>query len=132
MLPDDSGEPFDYLCWTLALYRSGDLEAASNKLVQMMLRNIYLIPILRGLEPTRMDYWHGSNWEELDYAAMGPVEMFALWDEDALAWARQTYQSAEVQRVRERYIELYEPPNHEPVGPKRIQLASALSDMRRD
>ena len=58
VLPDDSGEPFDYLCWTLALYRSGDREAASHKLVQTMLRNIYLIPILLGLEPTRMDYWH--------------------------------------------------------------------------
>lgn len=84
-------EPFDYLCWTLALYRAGDLEATPNKLVQTMLGNIDLIPILLGLEPTQMDYWHGSNWEELDYAAMGPMEVFALWDEDAVTWARQTY-----------------------------------------
>ena len=63
---------------------------------------------------------------------MGPVEVFARWDEDALAWARQTYQSAEVQRVRERFIELFEQLNHEPVGPKRNQLVSAMSDMRRD
>jgi hypothetical protein len=48
--PDDIGEPFQYLCWTLALYRSGDLEAAARKLRQTMLSNLYLIPHLLGSE----------------------------------------------------------------------------------
>lgn len=132
VLPDDSGEPFDYLCWTLALLRSGDLEAASKKLVQTMLRNIYLLPVLLGLEPARMSYRHGSNWEELEYAAMGPVEVFALWDEESRAWARQTYESAEVQRVREQHVRICTQLSDEPVGPKRNQLVSELFAMRRD
>ena len=30
--PTDMGDPFHHLCWTLALYRSGDLAGASLKL----------------------------------------------------------------------------------------------------
>jgi len=44
--PDDTGEPFQYLCWSLALYRSGKLEAASKKLRRTMLMNLYLLPHL--------------------------------------------------------------------------------------
>ena len=33
--PDDVGEPVHFLCWTLALYRSGNTEAATQKLCQM-------------------------------------------------------------------------------------------------
>jgi tetratricopeptide (TPR) repeat protein len=32
--PDDSGDPLQYLCWTLALYRAGELEHATAKLRQ--------------------------------------------------------------------------------------------------
>jgi hypothetical protein len=35
--PDDVGEPMQYLCWTLALYRSGDIDAAVSKFCQTML-----------------------------------------------------------------------------------------------
>ena len=46
------GEPLDYLCWSLALYRAGDLEAAAKKLLQTMLRNLYLLPALLGINKT--------------------------------------------------------------------------------
>ena len=46
---DDAGEPFQYLCWTLALYRAGKIEAGTQKLLQTMLSNLYLIPHLVGL-----------------------------------------------------------------------------------
>ncbi len=52
-LPDDTGDPLDYLCWTLALYRSGDFEAASKKLLQTMLQNLYLLPTLIGADQDR-------------------------------------------------------------------------------
>lgn len=38
--PDDIGEPFHFLCWTLALYRSGDVAAATLRLRQTMLSNL--------------------------------------------------------------------------------------------
>jgi hypothetical protein len=38
--PDDIGEPGQYLCWTLALYRSGSPEKAADKLLQTALRTL--------------------------------------------------------------------------------------------
>ena len=46
--PDDSGDPLQYLCWTLALYRAGELEHATAKLRQTMLSNLYLLPPVTG------------------------------------------------------------------------------------
>ena len=129
VVPDDSGEPVDYLCWTLALYRAGDRPAASRKLVQTMLRNLYLIPALIGIAQPRLDIWHGSNWAEPDYAEYGVTEVAALWDADALEWARHEWESAAVQRVRERYLQLWMQLSHEPVGPTRSRLVEAMSRM---
>ncbi len=44
--PNDVGEPMQYLCWTLSLYRAGELEATTSKLRQTMLFNLYIIPHL--------------------------------------------------------------------------------------
>ena len=122
VVPDDSGEPFDYLCWTLALYRSGDIEAASRKLLQTMLRNLYLLPALIGTEQDRLEIWHGTNWAEKSYVQYAPAEVFALWDETALEWVKQMYQSPKFRDMRDRYIAIYRQLKSEPVGPKRSQL----------
>lgn len=122
VIPDDSGEPFDYLCWTLALYRSGDMEAAAAKLRQTMVRNLYLIPALIGEEPDIPEIRHGSNWEEPDYVEYAPPEYFALWDESELDWARKTYDSPPLREVRESYISICKQLESEPRGPKRSQL----------
>lgn len=121
-IPDDMGEPFDYLCWTLTLYRVGDLEAAAEKLRQTMLRNLYLIPALIGAEQDRLEMRHGTNWAEKEYAEYAPAEYFALWDEAALDWAAQTYHSAPFCEIREQYITICQQLDSEPVGPKRSQL----------
>ncbi|MCP4602199.1 MAG: hypothetical protein GY847_17065 [Proteobacteria bacterium] len=120
--PDDVGEPAQYLCWTLALYRSGNMEAASQKLRQTMLSNHYLIPHLLGLEQEDFDIWHGSNLAEKNYVQYVPPELFELWDEQALQWAKETYHSSKFCQVRERYIEIYEQLKNERPGPKRSQL----------
>jgi hypothetical protein len=120
--PDDSGEPFHLLCWALALYRSGNLGAATHKLRQAMLSNLYLIPHLLGEKQRRLDIWHGTNWAEPDYLLDAPPEFLRLWDGPALAWARTTYHSPEFARVRVRTIEIFEQLKHEPRGPRRSQL----------
>jgi len=122
VVPDDMGEPLDYLCWSLALYRAGDLEAAAKKLLQTMLRNLYLLPALLGIEQNRLDIWHGTNWAEKSYVQYAPAEVLALWDATALEWARQMYQSPNFREVRDRYITIYKQLQAEPVGPKRSQL----------
>jgi hypothetical protein len=45
--PDDSDDPLHVLCWTLALYRSGERNKAAAKLCQIMLSNPTLM-----LKPT--------------------------------------------------------------------------------
>ena len=122
VVPDDMGEPLDYLCWSLALYRAGDLEAAAKKLLQTMLRNLYLLPALLEIEQNRLDIWHGTNWAEKSYVQYAPAEVLALWDATALEWAKQMYQSPNFREVRDRYITIYKQLQAEPVGPKRSQL----------
>lgn len=100
--PDDSGEPEHFLCWTLALYRSGHSAAAEPKLLRAMLSNLYLIPHLLGREQPELDIWHGSNIDRKDYLPYIPPELLSLWDDAALQWARETYDSAKFSQVRDR------------------------------
>ena len=97
---------------------------ASLKLRQTMLSNLYLLPHLLGLAQDELDIWHGSNLAEKDYLQYAPPEMWTLWDEPALQWARERYESPELRRVRARYIEVYEQLKTEPPGPKRNELVS--------
>lgn len=120
--PDDSGDPLQYLCWTLALYRAGELEHAAAKLRQTMLSNLYLLPRLLGIAQDHIDMWYPSNLTEKDSIDGFPDEMFALWEPPALHWAHTVYASAPIQRVRRRYIAIYHQLKTEPPGPKRGRL----------
>ena len=128
--PDDSGEPFHRLCWVLAFYRSGNIDAAAQKLRETMLANLYLIPHLLGVEQDRLDIWHGTNWAEQDYLQYAPPEILRLWDPTALLWAQATYHSPEFHRVRARYIEILGQLKHERPGPRRSQLVSEAFRLR--
>jgi len=127
--PDDMGEPVQYLCWALALYRSGDIAGASRKLLQTMLLNLYLVPHLLGMPQDRLEIWHGSNWAEKSYLEYAPPELLALWDQRPLEWAKETYQSPKFRQVRARYIEIHEQLRHEPVGPRRSQLVKEAFEL---
>ena len=129
--PDDVGEPSQFLCWTLALYRAGNIEAATQKLRQTMLSNLYLIPHLLGLKQAELDIWHTSNLEQKDFITYIPPELFDLWDEEALQWANKTYHSPELSQVRDRTIEIYHQLQHEEPGPKRSQLVHEASELQR-
>jgi hypothetical protein len=129
--PEDVGEPFHCLCWALALYRSGDVPGATRKLLEAMLSNVYMIPHLLGIEQRDLDLWHGSNWEEKRYLQYAPDEIWSLWDKEALDWARETYTSEELRRVRAKYITLSEELKTQPTGSKRHRLVSELLRLRR-
>jgi len=128
--PDDIGEPFHYLCWTLALYRSGDVAAATLKLRHTMLSNLYLIPHLLGIEQEELSIEHGSNFEEKDYVRNADPAIMVLWDAPALQWVRETYQSREFCRVRDRYIHICGLLKDERPGPRRSELVRELFDLR--
>lgn len=120
--PDDSGYPMHLLCWTLALYQSGDREAATYKLRQTMLSNLYLIPHVLELEQADLDIWHGSNIAERHHIKDIPKEVFDLWGEEALEWLDDTYHSPTLARIRQRYIAIEHELKTEPRGPRRTQL----------
>jgi tetratricopeptide (TPR) repeat protein len=122
--PDDCGDPLQYLCWTLALYRAGDLEQAAAKLRQTMLSNLYLLPRLLGLPQAHIDMWYPSNLTEKAYSDGVPHEVLALWEPAALHWAHAVYTSAPMQRVQCRYIAIYHQLQTEPPGPKRSRLVN--------
>ena len=128
--PDDIGEPFQYLCWAYALYRSGDNQDAARKLAQTWFRNPYLISRLLGIEQPRLDIWHTSNWEMPEYVADGPNELFYLWDDEAIAWARDVYQQEWFKKVRAQYLEIRDRLTDEPVGPERSRLVEEMFRMR--
>ncbi|MBI5032942.1 MAG: hypothetical protein HZB51_20670 [Chloroflexi bacterium] len=129
--PDDMGEPFHYLCWALALYRSGDLVGASRRLRQAMLSNLYLLPHLLGIEQPKLNIRHGSNVDQKEYLQYLPHEFIELWDTKALQWARETFTSPESSRMRNRFIEIGRQLLNEPVGPNRKQLVAEEFELRR-
>jgi hypothetical protein len=120
--PDDSGEPSHFLCWTLVLYRAGQMEQAAAKLCQTMLSNLYLIPRLLGLDQDVIEMWHPSNLSEKSYVDSLPGELFAVWEPPALQWVYSLYHSKPMWRVRERYIAIYTQLQEEPPGPARSRL----------
>jgi hypothetical protein len=122
--PDDGGDPAQYLCWTLALYRAGDLEPATVKLRQTMLSNLYLLPRLLGMTQAHIDMWYPSNRTDKAYSESIPDEVLALWEPAALHWAHAVYTSAPMQRVQCRYIAIYHQLQTEPPGPKRSRLVN--------
>ena len=129
--PDDIGNPFQYLCWTLALHRAGDKEAARDKLVQTMLKNLYLLPGLLGIKQDRLDMWHSSNLFEEEYVESASPEIFELWTDEEKEWAREVHDSQDVEEIRSRYIEIYRQLKMERVGPKRTELVMEASRMER-
>ncbi|HTU23751.1 MAG TPA: hypothetical protein VMF30_00050 [Pirellulales bacterium] len=129
--PDDSGDPWQYLAWALALYRGRQWDAASVRLYRTMLQNLYLIPHLLGDKPPPLAIWHGCNLAEIEYALETPPELLALWSAEERAWARQvSQQPAVVQRVT-RYIEIARELKREPPGRRRTALVNEAYRLKR-
>ena len=127
--PDDTGDPFQYLCWCLALFRSGDHKLAAAKLAQTWFKNPYLVARLIKVDQERLDIWHGSNWVEPDYVTYGPIELLDLWDEEAVQWADDLFHQEWFGRLRTRYIEIRRRLKSERVGPERSRLVHELYAM---
>jgi hypothetical protein len=121
--PDDTGEPFQLLCWTLMLKRAGkDTDLSFGKL---MLSNIYLIPHLLGEEGPE-EVPHSSNWEGSDFLEYIPERVLDAITEDDLSWIRENYQSERFQKVLNRHIEIEKELEKKPVGDERSALVHEL------
>lgn len=128
--PDDIGEPGHLLCWSLALHRAGDQAAATRKLRQAMLSNLYVVAHLLGKSIGKLDIWHGSNWEEPDYLAVIPSAYWSLWTEGDRAWAANLYRSPEFTSVRARWIDIGRALRTTPRRQDRNQLVKEMHELR--
>jgi len=104
---DDVGEPIHYLYWALALYRTGETKKANVKLLETMLQNVYLLPILLGARPDSYDIWHGSNMEQPDYIIQAPSEFLPQLSEQEHSWIAEQFDSFRFRRAREEYVSTY-------------------------
>lgn len=102
--PDDVGEPMHHLWWALALYRSGDIEDANRKLLETLVRNLYLLPALTGSPIARQDMWHSSNWDQPEYLAQVSPEFLPQLSEDERSWIGRQLESALFRRVKDEYV----------------------------
>ncbi len=128
--PDDSGDPYQYLTWALALYKGGKKQEASNRLYCTMLENVYLLPVVLGQNPRPLDIWHGSNLAEMDYAMSIPEELLELWDDDARQWAQGVSEHPDVVERIARWVEIHRKLNAEPPGPERTALVEESFALR--
>ena len=131
MFDDDSGEPFHRMGWALTLYRSGDEAGAVRMLLNAMLQNLYLFPILFGENPETYEVGFGSNWTEIEYITEAPKWMLTLWTDDELKWAKGIYFGHQAVRIRERYITIHEFLELERPGEKRSALVAESSKLER-
>lgn len=104
---DDIGEPFHYLYWALALYRLGEVKKATAKLLETMLQNVYLLPILLGATPGTYDIWHSSNMEQPDYITQAPPDFLPQLSQQERSWIGEQFDSFRFRRAREEYIATY-------------------------
>jgi tetratricopeptide (TPR) repeat protein len=101
---DDIGEPFHYLWWALTLHRAGNLEEANERLLEAMVRNLYLLPHLVGLALPRQDMWHSSNWDEPEYISQVSEEFLPQLSDDERHWIQQQLESRLFRRAKDEYV----------------------------
>ncbi len=104
--PNDVNEPFNYLCWTLTLYKNKHFKEAENKLIQTILCNFYLVPYLLNLEIETIDVRPFSNYNASDYVFNLPDELKELWDDDSLEWLSRLWSDEKIQSIKNEYIVL--------------------------
>lgn len=129
--PDSCGEPYQYLMWSLALYRGNRRREACIKLYQTMLQNPYLIPHLLGDQPRPLQIWHGTNLAEPEYALDAPTELLALWNAEERAWARQVSEHPVVVCRTKRYVEIHRALLDEPRGRRRNALVNESCELEK-
>jgi hypothetical protein len=127
--PDDSGDPGQYLCWTLAMYRAELLDEAVTKLQETMLQNRFLLPRLLGKNVDGLHISPDSDELAMMYLDCIPKEYIELWSERELLWASTLY-DGELSTVRARYIEIERELEHEPRGERRIRLVNELFGLK--
>lgn len=126
---DDMGSPEQYLCWTLALYMSGDLEKAYTKFLQLLFMNPYVITKAIGSKYAS-NIKVCSNIDAKEWTDYVPDEIYKLWDEDSKIWLKESFNKEKTQSLLAHYNEIEKKIETLAVGPERSKLIDELYAMK--
>ncbi len=127
---DDYGEPCQYMCWTLALFKSGDLKKSYDKFLQTLFMNPFVIAKIIGIEYI-MPFKSGSNLPTKEWAEWIEDEFYLLWDADSKAWLKESFYNENTQNLLNRYNEIGKKLELEPVGETRSKLVEEFYALQR-
>ena len=130
VFPDDIGEPGQYLCWTLVIYKSGDLKKAYMKFLQTLFMNPFVIARVIGID-YKLPYKPNSNIPTKEWAEWVPDEFYDAWDEEAVSWLKKSFYDPKTQEIFNYYNDIEIKLETEPRGQKRTNMVYKLSDMRK-
>lgn len=105
--PDDVGEPEQLLCLAVGLHRMHKDNEAKYALANLMLNNLYIIPLLLGETIQPYDMWHSSNYKRIDYFDCISEDILGLIEKDDLVWIKALYESEQFIHMRKEYIDVY-------------------------
>ena len=126
---DDGGEPGQYLCWTLAIYKSGDLKKAYIKFLQTLFMNPFVITRIVGIN-YKLPYKPGSNVPTKEWADWVPDEFYNLWDEESANWLKKSFYDPKTQELFNIYNDIEIKLETEPRGQQRTKLVEQLFKMK--
>ena len=127
---DDIGEPGQYLCWTLAIYKSGNLKKAYSKFLQTLLMNPHVIARIVGID-YKLLYKPSSNIPTKEWADWIPDEFYSLWDDEAVSWLKKSFYDSKTQKLFNRYNALEIKLETEPRGKQRTAMVKELFNMKK-
>lgn len=130
VFPDDCGEPGQYLCWTLALYKSGNIKKAFIKFLHTLFMNPYVIARVIGID-YQLPFKPYSNIPTKEWAEYIPPEIYNLWDDEAAAWLKVSFYADKTQSLLHKYNDIGRRLEAEPMGPERSRLVRELSSMEK-
>ncbi len=129
--PDDVGEPFQYSCWVLALYKVGDIEKATKKMYQTIFVNLYLILFILGIKKQIEYVKFSTNYQDQEYIESMPAELLQLWDDEAKTWATSVYNSEQYQMIEKEYLSVKIKLNNESDRTKRGELIKEIRNLEK-
>lgn len=121
--PDDMGEPIQKLCWSLSLYRMQELDEAKQKLAELMLSNVYLIPFILKQSVEELDILHNSDSESIDYIENIPEVVKTNITESELDWILLLYRSFEFRLIKQRHVEIHHQLKYTKIKSQQIMLS---------
>lgn len=103
---DDVGEPIFLLYSALTYFRLQEYQKARSYLLDTMLSNIYLLPVLFSKPIAKIDMWHSTSWEYPEYVQELNEYLNEPTSQERV-WFQEEFESRLFTEVREKYIKTY-------------------------